>query len=65
MTIQEISDLISKVGFPVVVTMLLLYQQLKTVDSYYQMIKQIDILVENQTTVLKTILEKVTEHESK
>ena len=58
MNAKEIGDLISQVGFPVVVTLLLLYQQMKTSDSYYQITEQVKNLVENNTKVLDTIVEK-------
>lgn len=58
MTAKEISDMISQVGFPVVVTMLLLYQQMKTNEGYYELIKQVEQLVENNTRVLNTIMER-------
>ena len=64
MTTKDIGDLISQVGFPVVVTLLLLYQQMKTSDSYYQLIEQVKNLVENNTKVLNAIVEK-TINESK
>lgn len=57
MTPKDISDMISQVGFPVVVTMLLLYQQMKTNEGYYELIKQVEQLVENNTRVLNTIME--------
>ena len=57
MTPKDISDLISQVGFPVVVTLLLLYQQMKTNEGYYELIKQVEQLVENNTRVLNTIME--------
>lgn len=62
MTPKEIGDLISQVGFPIVVTLLLLYQQMKTSDSYYQLIEQVKNLVENNTKVLDTLLEKYDEN---
>ena len=62
MTPKDIWDLISQVGFPVVVTLLLLYQQMKTSDSYYQLIQQVKNLVENNTKVLDTLLEKQNEN---
>lgn len=65
MSPKEIGDLISQVGFPVVVTLLLLYQQMKTSDSYYQLIEQVKDLVENNTKVLDTIVEKNNNNESK
>lgn len=65
MTSKEIGDLISQVGFPVVVTLLLLYQQMKTSDSYYQLIEQVKNLVENNTKVLNAIIEKTINNESK
>lgn len=64
MTPKDIGDLISQVGFPVVVTLLLLYQQMKTSDSYYQLIEQVKNLVENNTKILNAIIEK-TINESK
>lgn len=57
MTPKDFSDLISQVGFPVVVTLLLLYQQMKTNDGYYQLIEQVKNLVENNTQVLSKIIE--------
>lgn len=57
MTPKDFSDLISQVGFPVVVTLLLLYQQMKTNDGYYQLIEQVKNLVENNTQVLSKIVE--------
>lgn len=58
MTPKDMGELISQVGFPVVVTLLLLYQQMKTSDSYYQLIEQVKTLVENNTKVLDEIMEK-------
>ena len=58
MTPKDVSDLISQVGFPVVVTLLLLYQQMKTNDGYYQLIEQVKNLVENNTQVLSKIIER-------
>lgn len=58
MSPKDISDMISQVGFPVVVTMLLLYQQMKTNEGYYELIKQVEQLVENNTRVLNTIMER-------
>lgn len=58
MNTKDVGDFISQVGFPVVVTLLLLYQQMKTSDSYYQLIEQVKNLVENNTKVLEGIIEK-------
>lgn len=57
MSPKDIGDLISQVGFPIVVTLLLLYQQMKTSDSYYQLIEQVKNLVENNTKVLANMIE--------
>lgn len=65
MTPKDIGDLISQVGFPIVVTLLLLYQQMKTSDSYYQLIEQVKNLVENNTNVLNMIVDKVKQNENK
>lgn len=61
MTPKDAGDLISQVGFPIVVTLLLLYQQMKTSDSYYQLIEQVKTLVENNTKVLDMIMDKQNE----
>ena len=58
MTPKDISDLISQVGFPAVVTLLLLYQQMKTNESHYELIEQIKTLIDNNTKVLNSIIEK-------
>lgn len=65
MTPKDIGDLISQVGFPIVVTLLLLYQQMKTSDSYYNLIQQVKDLVENNTKVLDTIVDRAKENETK
>ena len=62
MTPKDVSDLISQVGFPVVVTLLLLYQQMKTNDGYYQLIEQVKNLVENNASVLNEIVRKQNEN---
>lgn len=62
MNTKDLSDLISQVGFPVVVTLLLLYQQMKTNDGYYQLIEQVKNLVENNTRVLNEIVGKQNEN---
>ncbi len=58
MSPKDISDMISQVGFPVVVTLLLLYQQMKTNEGYYELIKQVEQLVENNTKILNSIMAK-------
>lgn len=65
MTPKDISDLISQVGFPVVVTLLLLYQQMKTNEGYYELIEQVKNLVENNTKVLNSIVKGNTNDISK
>ena len=65
MTAKDISDMVSQVGFPVVVTLLLLYQQMKTNEGYYQLIEQVKQLVENNTNVLNSIVVKNNEQTNK
>lgn len=57
--------MVSQVGFPVVVTLLLLYQQMKTNEGYYQLIEQVKQLVENNTNVLNSIVVKRNEQTNK
>lgn len=61
MTPKDVGDLISQVGFPVIVTLLLLYQQMKTSEGYYHLIEQVKNLVENNTKVLDELLERKNE----
>ena len=65
MTAKDITDMISQVGFPVVVTLLLLYQQMKTNEGYYELIEQVKQLVENNTNVLNSIVVKSNEQTNK
>lgn len=65
MTAKDVSDMISQVGFPVVVTLLLLYQQMKTNEGYYELIEQVKQLVENNTNVLNSIMVKNNEQANK
>lgn len=65
MTAKDVSDMISQVGFPVVVTLLLLYQQMKTNEGYYELIEQVKQLVENNTNVLNSIMVKNNEQTNK
>ena len=65
MTAKDVSDMISQVGFPVVVTLLLLYQQMKTNEGYYELIEQVKQLVENNTRVLNSIMVKNNEQTNK
>lgn len=65
MSPKDISDMISQVGFPVVVTLLLLYQQMKTNQGYYELIEQVKQLVENNTNVLNSIVVKQNDQASK
>lgn len=65
MSAKDISDMISQVGFPVVVTLLLLYQQMKTNEGYYELIEQVKQLVENNTNVLNSIVVKNNEQTNK
>lgn len=65
MTAKDVSDMISQVGFPVVVTLLLLYQQMKTNEGYYELIEQVKQLVENNTKVLNSIMVQNNEQTNK
>lgn len=57
MTPKDFGDLVSQVGFPIVVTFILLYQQIKTAESYYKLIEEVKTLVDNNTKVLEMIMD--------
>ena len=49
MSIKEISDFVSQVGFPIVITLLLLYQQEKTTDAFIKIVDSLKELINDNT----------------
>lgn len=53
---KDIADLISQVGFPIVISILLMYQQQKTTDSYIQIVNSLKELISDNTTAIQAML---------
>lgn len=49
---KDISDFISSVGFPIVVCLLMIYQQQKMSDSYIEIVENLKELITDNTTAI-------------
>ncbi|QHJ84211.1 MAG: hypothetical protein [Caudoviricetes sp.] len=56
MNIKEISDFISQVGFPIVITLLLMYQQEKTTDSFIKIVDSLKELINDNTQAIQAMI---------
>lgn len=53
---KEISDFISSVGFPIVVCLLMIYQQQKMSDSYIQIVESLKDLINDNTNAINLLI---------
>ena len=56
---KEISDFISTVGFPIVVCLLMIYQQQKMSDSYITIVESLKELVSDNTKAINILIEDI------
>lgn len=56
MSIKEISDFVSQVGFPIVITLLLLYQQEKTTDAFIKIVDSLKELINDNTQAIQATI---------
>lgn len=56
MSIKEISDFVSQVGFPIVITLLLLYQQEKTTDAFIKIVDSLKELINDNTQAIQAMI---------
>jgi len=61
MTVQDISTLISTVGFPIVAAGALFWSNLKTSDHYTKTIEEMRKTIEDNTLVTKQLIDKLDE----
>jgi len=64
---KEVSDFISSVGFPIVVCLLMIYQQEKMSDSYIEIVNSLKELISDNTKSINLLIEqsKETQNENK
>lgn len=58
---KEVSDFISSVGFPVVVTLMMIYQQEKISDSYIEIVNSLKELISDNTTAINLLISQTKE----
>lgn len=56
MSVKEISDFVSQVGFPIVITLLLLYQQEKTTDAFIKIVDSLKELINDNTQAIQAMI---------
>lgn len=54
---KDISDFISQVGFPIVVCLLMIWQNEKTSDQFINIVSELKELVEDNTKAINLLLE--------
>lgn len=62
---KDISDFISSVGFPIVVCLLMIYQQQKMSDSYIQIVESLKELINDNTKAISLLINRAKENDSK
>lgn len=62
---KEISDFISTVGFPIVVCLLMIYQQEKMSQSYIDIVESLKELISDNTKAISLLINRVKENDNK
>ena len=62
---KEISDFISSVGFPIVVCLLMIYQQEKMSNSYIDIVNSLKELVADNTKSINLLISRAKENDEK
>lgn len=55
-TMNDVSNFISSVGFPIVVCLLMIYQQQKMSDSYIQIVDSLKELISDNTKAINLLI---------
>lgn len=64
-SMKEISDFISSVGFPIVVCLLMIYQQQKMSESYIDIVNSLKELISDNTKSINLLISKAKENDTK
>ena len=62
---KEISDFISRVGFPIVVCLLMIYQQEKLSQSYIDIVQSLKELISDNTKSTNLLISRAKENDNK
>ena len=62
---KEVSDFISTVGFPIVVSLLMIYQQEKVSQSYIDIVQSLKELISDNTKAISLLINKAKENDNK
>lgn len=62
---KEVSDFISTVGFPIVVCLLMIYQQQKMSDSYIEIVDSLKELISDNTKAIGLLINRAQENDTK
>lgn len=62
---KEISDFISSVGFPIVVCLLMIYQQEKLSQSYIDIVQSLKELISDNTKSINLLINRAKENDDK
>ena len=62
---KDISDFISSVGFPIVVCLLMIYQQQKMSDSYIQIVESLKELINDNTKAITLLINRAKENDTR
>ena len=62
---KEISDFISTVGFPIVVCLLMIYQQEKMSQSYIDIVESLKELISDNTKAISLLINRAKENDNK
>ena len=62
---KDISDLISQVGFPIVVSLLMIYQQEKMSASYIDIVESLKDLISDNTKAINLLINRAKENDDK
>lgn len=62
---KEVSDFISSVGFPIVVCLLMIYQQEKLSSSYIDIVESLKELISDNTKSINLLISRAKENDEK
>ena len=62
---KEVSDFISTVGFPIVVCLLMIYQQEKMSQSYIDIVQSLKELISDNTKAICLLINRAKENDQK
>ena len=62
---KEVSDFISTVGFPIVVSLLMIYQQEKVSQSYIDIVQSLKELISDNTKAISLLINRAKENDNK